>query len=105
MTTSKERDAETCAANGPIAEWAVSGFLIAELLQDLLCQVLMDLTMAWHRLGNSGLGIHIPIVLTAMPDELAPELLDFADQIGSLHEDRCSSATLRIPGIAPLVRS
>jgi hypothetical protein len=44
-------------------------------------------------------------VAAAVSDELAAQFFEFANEIGSLHEEMESSATRRMLGIAPLVRS
>ena len=68
-------------------------------------KVLVDLAMPWHGLGNLRSRILIPVVLAAVPDELATIFLKLANQVRPFQEERESSATLRMPGLSPLVRS
>lgn len=75
-----------------------------KLLQDVLRQELLDLTMARHWLRNSRSQIAIPIMISAVADKDASCVFQGADQVDPLHPTD-SSATLRIPGISPLVRS
>ena len=71
---------------------------VYEFPEDVLGEMVSDLTMAGHRLTGSASGVLIPIVTTAVSDEDAPVLLDLADQINPLHAI-CSSATFRTPGM------
>ncbi len=63
------------------------------------------LAMARDWLSGAGLRVFIPVVAAAVSDELAAQFFEFANEIGSLHEEMESSATRRMLGIAPLVRS
>ena len=71
---------------------------VGKLPEDVLGEVVSDLTMTRHRLTNSGPGVPTPIVTTTVPDEDATALLDLADQIDPLHAI-CNSATFRTPGM------
>lgn len=71
----------------------------------MLGESLIDLPMTWNRLGDASLRVLIPVVFSAMPDEQASGALQFLDEIDPLHDWTESSATRRIPGMAPLVRS
>src|ERR1017187_8292037 len=78
--------------------------LAAEFFDDMPGQVILDLTMSWHRLGDTGIRVAIPIVLAAVTDEHAAQCFDALDQIDTFHAITKSS-TLRMPGIWPLVIS
>ena len=67
-------------------------------------EMLVDFAVSGNGLRNLRGGIVIPVVFSAAPDQNAAELFDLPDEIPSLHEIM-SSATLRTPGISPLVRS
>lgn len=75
-----------------------------EHFHDVAGQMFVDLPVAWHRLHRAGVRIAIPIMLAAVTDEQASELLDGLDQVRSFH-DTANSSTLRTPGICPPVRS
>ena len=68
-------------------------------------KVLVDLPMPWHGLGYPSSRILIPVVLAAVPDELTTAVLDLANQVRPFHDEKESSATLRMPRISPLVKS
>ena len=75
-----------------------------KLTEDVLGEMVFDLTMARQRLTGASPGVLVPIVTTAVSDENASALLDLANQIDSLHAI-CISATLRTPGMCPPLRS
>lgn len=78
--------------------------LITKHLYDLSGQMLIYFFVAGYCLRDTGLRVSIPVVPAAVPNKLAAHLVNFADQVKSLH-DRTSSSTLRIPGTAPPVIS
>ena len=65
---------------------------------------LFDFAMPGNWLRVACLGISIPVMISAVPDQNASGAFERADQIGPLHP-MVSSDTLRMPGISPLVRS
>ena len=75
-----------------------------ELLQDVLSKEFVDVPMPGNRLRETVLGVGIPVVIPTVPNQPAACFLQFANQIRSLHPS-VSSATRRIPGISPPVRS
>ena len=75
-----------------------------ESLQNVLRKELIDFLMARYRLRNACLSILIPIKFAAVPDENTSGLIEHANQVSPLHPTD-NSATLRIAGISPLVRS
>src|ERR1035437_4160857 len=77
---------------------------VSELLQDVPGEVFVHFPMPRHWLGYSGLGVAVPIVLPTVANQHAPECFELANQVGLLHPT-ASSATLRMPGISPVVRS
>src|ERR1041384_7045720 len=50
-----------------------SGLIVAQHFDDMLGQGLLDLSMARHWLGDTGVGIAIPIVLALAANEFAAE--------------------------------
>ena len=70
----------------------------------MLGEILVDFPMPWHRLRLPSFGIAIPVVAATVPHEDAPRFFEAADEVLPLH-GTVISATLRIPGISPLVRS
>lgn len=68
--------------------------------EDVLGQLVLDLSMPRDRLRDAGIGIAVPVVLGSMANQHTTELPDRLDQLGSLHATS-SSPTLRIPGIVP----
>ena len=82
----------------------IASSCLNEHLEDVPCQRLFYFLVAWNRLADSGLGILLPIVPFAGPDEDATVFLDPADQIAALHGS-CNSPTLLPSGIVPAVSS
>ena len=74
--------------------------LSGKLLQDGLGQKLVDLAMAWDRLRHARARILIPIVLPAVPDENASDLLDLLNEVPALRATS-NSATFRTAGMCP----
>ena len=64
----------------------------------------MNLGMPWNRLRNLRGGIVIPVVFSAMPNQHAPGGFDLPDKVFAFHRS-VNSASLRTPGMCPLVRS
>ena len=77
---------------------------LAQLFDDPPRQSFIDLVVARHRLIRAGLGIAIPIVLRAVPNQDRPSRMDPPDELNPLHAN-VRSATWRTPGNSPLVRS
>ena len=73
---------------------------MAELLNDMAGQVIVDLAMARNRLRRAGFRIAVPIVLGAMSNKDRAGLPDLLDQGSSLHAT-AKSSTLRIPVNVP----
>lgn len=72
--------------------------------QHVFCQMLIDLSITGNGLGNFRGGVLVPIGLSAVADEHTPNSFKLSDEILALHRS-VSSASLRTPGISPLVRS
>ena len=75
-----------------------------KLLQDVLSKELLDLPVTGHWLRNARLRIAIPIMISTVADQAASGLFQCPDQVAPLHPID-SSASRRMPGISPLVRS
>ena len=75
-----------------------------QLRKDVLSEVIADLAMARNGLVNTGLGIAVPVMPSSVPHQHAASPFDLFDQRGSFHATAIS-ATMRIPGNSPLVRS
>jgi len=78
---------------------------VLQLLENVPGEIVVDFAVPGHGLGDTRLGILVPIVLAAVPNEPATGFFELADQVGSFHDETESSATLRIPGMSPLVKS
>jgi hypothetical protein len=77
---------------------------ISEHSDDVPGQMILDFAVSWHRLGNPGRRVQVPVVPPSMAAQDASESLDGADQVNSLH-GTTNSSTFRMPGSSPLVRS
>ena len=77
---------------------------IAQQLQDTFCEMFVDLGVARNGLGNLRGGIVILVVLSTMTDKHTTDGFKFSKEVVALHRS-VSSASLRTPGISPLVRS
>ena len=66
--------------------------------------MLVDFGVTWNRLGDLRGGVMIPIVLPAVANQHAATGFELSDEVLALHRS-VSSASLRTPGISPLVRS
>src|SRR5215210_5971634 len=60
--------------------------LVAEHLDNMLGQVVLDLSVPWHRLRNTRIWITVPVVLGSVGDQLTTQCLNCPDQVHSLHE-------------------
>ena len=69
-----------------------------------VCEVFIDLSVTWNGLGNLRGRIVVPVVLTAMTDKHTTGGFKLSKKVFALHRS-VSSASLRTPGISPLVRS
>ena len=87
----------------PVIRFALIGW-VSELADDIPSQMLFDLPMPWDRLGDTRDRVAVPVMLAAVPHQLATELPDGPDQINAIHETS-NSPTLRVPGISPPVSS
>src|SRR5436305_5455917 len=58
---------------------------VAEHLDDVSGQAVLDLPVARDRLGNPGGWVAIPIVLASMPRELTAECFNGTNQVNALH--------------------
>ena len=61
-------------------------------------QILIDLVMAWHRLGYFGVMVGVPVVSATVADKDAAHFLQLLDQVPALHATR-NSSVWRIYGI------
>ena len=77
---------------------------VGQHFQDALGEVFVDLGVSRNRLRNPRAGVVLPIVFPAVTNQLAADGFELPDEILSLHWS-VSSASLRTPGISPLVRS
>jgi len=59
--------------------------LLCQLLEDMIREMILNLTMARHGLARSGVRVAVPIVTTPLADEYAAELIDLADEISAFH--------------------
>ncbi len=77
---------------------------IGENLKDVFGQSFVDLTMAGNRLRSIRRWVVIPVMIGAMANQVAAVRLDSLDEDSALHSTS-SLASLRIPGISPVVIS
>lgn len=77
---------------------------VGQHFQDAFRKVLVDLGVPRNRLRNLRGGVVIPVVLSAVADQQAADSFELPDEVLPLHRS-VSSASLRTPGMAPLVRS
>src|SRR5262249_8089996 len=75
-----------------------------QLSQNVLCEEVLDFTMAWNRLRCARFRILVPIVLAAVADQQTSALFHLADEINPFHST-ASSAMLRTLGMSPLRKS
>lgn len=59
--------------------------LFLELSEDMFGEVIVDIPVARDRLACACVGVLIPVVPAAMPDENTSAFLNLADQVDSLH--------------------
>ena len=76
----------------------------AQHFDNVFGQRILDFVVAWNGLRDACLGVSIPVVVSSVTHQLAAVFSNFLDQRSSFHAT-AKSATLRIPGKAPLVRS
>jgi len=77
---------------------------VTEFTNNALREPFIDLTVARDRLWNAGSGVPIPIMLGTVSDEHTTKSLNGLYELGPLHATT-NSATLRVPGIWPPLRS
>ena len=77
---------------------------VAQHLQDVLGEMLVDIGVSGNGLGYLRGGVVIPVVLPAVANKHAATRFKLPNEVFSLHRSD-SSASLRTPGISPLVRS
>ena len=77
---------------------------VAKELDDVLGEMLFDLSVPRHRLQSARGGIAVPVVLATVPDKDTAETFDCSEKVSSLHATS-SWSTLRTPGNSPLVKS
>jgi hypothetical protein len=77
---------------------------VAQHLQDALGEMLIDISVSGNGLGNLCGGVVIPVVLPAVANKHAAARFELPDEVFPLHRSD-NSASLRTPGISPLVRS
>ena len=75
-----------------------------QLLENVPSETFFDLAVAGNRLALAGLGVLIPIVLSAVTEKDTPRSFNFTDKVISLHAI-CRSPTCFTSGMTPLVRS
>ena len=92
---------ECTVENSTVAPYRLG---IAQHLQNTLGEVFIDFGVTRYRLRNIRDGIVIPIVLSTVANEQATIGFELSDEIFAFHRS-VSSASLRTPGISPLVRS
>jgi hypothetical protein len=63
----------------------------------VLCKEIVDFPVPWYWLRDASLGIAVPVVISAVPNEDASAFVQPADQVDPLHP-MDSSATRRMPG-------
>lgn len=80
------------------------GHALAQFLENVIRQMVLDLDMPRYGLRFSGSWILIPVVSPTVPDQDAAQLLQPGDKLTSLHATS-SSPTCRTAGMAPLVNS
>ena len=85
-------------------EVALIRLRIGQHLQDASRKMFVDFGVSRERLGHFRDGVVIPIVLSALANEQTPTGFKLTNEVFALHRS-VSSASLRTPGIWPLVRS
>lgn len=75
-----------------------------EFFENTFREQFIDFTMPRNRLGNSGDGIVIPVMLSAVANQYATGTLELFDELAPFHEI-LSSATCLTAGMLPLVSS
>lgn len=70
----------------------------------MLCEALVDFAVAGDGLEDTGLRVLVPVVFCAVADEEAALFVEAFDELDAFHW-MVSSATWRIAGSSPLVRS
>ncbi len=77
---------------------------VSQLPDDATRKKFLDLAVPGQRLAHPSTRVLIPIVFVAVANEYATHRRELLDQFDPFH-GTWSSATLRAPGIAPLLRS
>jgi hypothetical protein len=77
---------------------------VAQHLQDALGEMLVDIGVLGNGLGYLRGGVVIPVVLPAVANKHAVTRFELPDGVFPFHRSD-SSASLRTPGISPLVKS
>ena len=102
-TSNVQAEPRPLGAVGSGAYWLAS-FLGRQLLDDASRKHLINLRMTRHGLGNFGLRVLEPIVLSAVPNENRSAFFYFSDEIPAPHANS-SCACRRALGINPALRS
>ncbi len=81
-----------------------SSIQVAQHFYDALGEVLVDIGVSGNGLGYLCGGVVIPVVLPAVANKHAATRFELPDEVFPFHRSD-SSASLRTPGISPLVKS
>ena len=77
---------------------------VAQHLQDALSEMFVDVGVSWNGLGYLRGWVVISVVLPVVANKHTATRFELPDEVFPLHRSD-SSASLRTPGISPLVRS